>query len=137
MSDKMRKSFEEWALSEGYPITRGHYFDVYASAETRAAYLAWQAANAAALPPGFVAVPVDELQASLSHIESVLSRAYNSASPVCCGQPRGGECCGSPEPEWNEYDARIIDDLSNAHRTLSSMIAAVRRDAEITKERQS
>ena len=59
MSDKMRKSFEEWALSEGYPITRGHYFDVYASAETRAAYLAWQAAHAAALPPGFVAVPVE------------------------------------------------------------------------------
>lgn len=45
MSDKMRESFEEWALSEGYPITRGYYFDVYASAETRAAYLAWQAAQ--------------------------------------------------------------------------------------------
>ena len=59
MSDKMRKSFEEWALSEGYPITRGHYYDVYASAETRAAYLAWQAAHAAALPPGVVAVPVE------------------------------------------------------------------------------
>jgi len=45
MSDKMREEFEKWAVSEGMPITRGHYYDVYASAETRAAYLAWQAAR--------------------------------------------------------------------------------------------
>lgn len=45
MSDKMREAFEKWAVSEGMPITRGHYYDVYASAETRAAYLAWQAAQ--------------------------------------------------------------------------------------------
>lgn len=42
----MREAFEKWAVSEGMPITRGHYYDVYASAETRAAYLAWQAARA-------------------------------------------------------------------------------------------
>ena len=45
MTDKMREEFEKWAVSEGMPITRGHYYDVYASAETRAAYLAWQAAR--------------------------------------------------------------------------------------------
>mgnify|MGYP001767583709 CR=1 FL=1 len=45
MTDKMREEFETWAVSEGMPITRGHYYDVYASAETRAAYLAWQAAK--------------------------------------------------------------------------------------------
>jgi len=55
MSDRMRSEFEEWAVSEGMPITRGHYYDVYASAETRAAYLAWQAART--VPEGFVMVP--------------------------------------------------------------------------------
>ena len=58
MSD-MREEFEEWAVSEGMPITRGHYYDVYASAETRAAYLAWQAART--VPEGYVMVPVELL----------------------------------------------------------------------------
>ena len=44
-ANTMREAFEKWAVSEGMPITRGHYYDVYASAETRAAYLAWQAAQ--------------------------------------------------------------------------------------------
>ncbi len=43
--DKMREEFEKWAVSEGMRITRGYYYDVYESAETRAAYLAWQAAR--------------------------------------------------------------------------------------------
>ena len=42
---KMRESFEKWAVSKGMPITRGNYYDVYASAETRAAYLAWHSAQ--------------------------------------------------------------------------------------------
>ena len=45
MTDKMREEFEKWAVSEGMWITRSYYYDEYTSVETKAAYLAWQAAR--------------------------------------------------------------------------------------------
>lgn len=43
---------------------------------------------------------------------AVSQAAYYSAVPVCCGNAAGTECCGSPEPEWSEYDKMIMDTLS-------------------------
>lgn len=45
MTDKMCEEFEKWAVSEGMWITRSYYYDEYTSVETKAAYLAWQAAR--------------------------------------------------------------------------------------------
>ena len=56
---KMRESFEKWAVSKGMPITRGNYYDVYASAETRAAYLAWHSAQSVPVVGELVAWKVD------------------------------------------------------------------------------
>jgi hypothetical protein len=62
---------------------------------------------------------------ALDAVRNVLQRAYNSAAAVCCGRA-GTECCGSPEPEWSEYDQRIIDDLQPVEKYLSQALSAPR-----------
>lgn len=57
-SDKMREAFEKWAKSGSYNMKRTHD-GLYIYPDTASAWHAWQAAHAAALPPGFVAVPVE------------------------------------------------------------------------------
>ena len=53
MSDKMREAFENCSLHDGYA-------DDKRLEENRTWFTAgWQAAHGAALPPGFVAVPVE------------------------------------------------------------------------------
>ena len=74
---------------------------------------------------GFVRVPVETIEISLTAVRSVLERAYNSAEPRCCNR-LGYECCGSPEPEWSEYDQWIMSDLSPIERSLSSMLNAAK-----------
>jgi len=67
------------------------------------------------------AVP-DGAENALQAVRGVLERAYNSAGAVCCGRA-GSECCGCPEPEWSEYDQRIMNDLGPVEKWLSAMLA--------------
>lgn len=62
---------------------------------------------------------------ALDAVRNVLQRAYNSAEPVCCGRA-GTECCGSPEPEWSEYDQQIMNDLQPVEEYLSKALSAPR-----------
>lgn len=69
---------------------------------------------------------------ALDAVRNVLQRAYNSAEPVCCGRA-GTECCGSPEPEWSEYDQQIMNDLQPVEEYLSQALSAPRVHAAILK----
>jgi len=60
---------------------------------------------------------------ALLEIESIMHEAYNSAEPVCCGRP-GMECCGSPAPEWSDFDQRMMDRLAPHQRALNTALAA-------------
>ena len=86
MTDAMRSEFEEWAVSEGMPITRGHYYDVYASAETRAAYLAWQAART--VPEGMLDV-VREIVGLHSQTGTVLTVKIDELADMLSAAPEG------------------------------------------------
>lgn len=62
MSDKMRESFEQWVMSRALDLRMDKDAwgkDRYYHSHIDAMWTAWQAAHAAALPPGFVAVPVE------------------------------------------------------------------------------
>lgn len=69
---------------------------------------------------------VEAAEAALEEIESILSEAYNSAYPVCCGRA-GSECCGSPAPEWDEADQRLMDRLDPHQKSLRAALAAHRK----------
>lgn len=60
MSDKMRESFEKWGMSRALDLRMDKDAwgqDSYYNSHIDAMWESWQAAHAAALPPGFVAVP--------------------------------------------------------------------------------
>lgn len=62
MSDKMREAFEKWAITKSLDLRKDKdewQRDRYYHSHVDAMWFAWQAAHAAALPPGFVAVPVE------------------------------------------------------------------------------
>lgn len=71
MSDKMRESFEKW-------LDQGNHCGCNENM-----WKAWQAAHAAALPPGFVAVPTEQMQAAERemdrHFEEYWQRADHRA----------------------------------------------------------
>lgn len=69
---------------------------------------------------------VEAAEAALGEIEGIMQEAYNSAYPVCCGRP-GSECCGSPEPEWEEADQRMMDRLEPHQKALREALAAHRK----------
>ena|SRR5690554_2346044 len=71
----------------------------------------------------------DAAEAALGEIEDIMQEAYNSAYPVCCGRP-GSECCGSPEPEWEEADQRMMDRLDPHQKALREALAAHRKGGE-------
>jgi hypothetical protein len=68
------------------------------------------------------AVP-EGTEAALDAVRDIMQRAYNSAEPVCC-ERAGAECCGSPDPEWSEYDQHIMGKLSIAEKYLSALLSA-------------
>jgi hypothetical protein len=81
--------------------------------------------------PGQPAAPdvealVEAAEAALGEIEVIMQEAYNSAYPVCCGRP-GSECCGSPDPEWEEADQRMMDRLAPHQKALRDALAAHRK----------
>lgn len=61
--------------------------------------------------------------AALSEIQAVMQESYNNATPVCCGRP-GMECCGSPDPEWSEFDQRMMDRFAPIERELRAALSA-------------
>ena len=61
-------------------------------------------------------------EAILKSVEGEMSSAYNRAHAVCCG--RGiDECCGSPEPEWDEADQLVMNTLASIQNALSAALA--------------
>lgn len=62
--------------------------------------------------------PPEYVRESLRLVEEALDEAHNNAYLTCCGRGSGGECCGNPEPEWDEADQRIMDVLAPIHRNL-------------------
>lgn len=89
----MREEFEEWVRDRTYDLRRqltssqGHRNSQhYASAETQAAWEAWQAATlrAQAVPPGWQMVPIEptvEMRLALARFEDLESpdRAWRAA----------------------------------------------------------
>lgn len=73
---------------------------------------------------------VEAAEAALGEIEDIMQEAYNSAYPVCCGRA-GSECCGSPDPEWDEVDQRMMDRLAQHQKALSAALAAHRKGGEV------
>lgn len=59
---------------------------------------------------------------ALVEIRAIIGEAYNSAYPICCQRP-GRECCGNPEPEWQEFDKRMMDRLVPHEQALSSALS--------------
>ncbi len=64
----------------------------------------------------------EALESLLAYIEGEMNSAYNRARAVCCGRP-GMECCGSPEPEWDEADQLVMDTLAPVQRALRAALA--------------
>lgn len=61
-------------------------------------------------------------EAILKSVEGEMSSAYNRAHAVCCG--RGiDECCGSPEPEWDEADQLVMNTLASIQNALRAALA--------------
>ena len=61
-------------------------------------------------------------EAILKSVEGEMSSAYNRAHAVCCG--RGiDECCGSPEPEWDEADQLVMNTLAPIQNALRAALA--------------
>lgn len=81
-------------------------------------------------PAPDVAGLVEAAEAALGEIEDIMQEAYNSAYPVCCGRP-GSECCGSPEPEWEETDQRMMDRLAPHQKALREALAAHRKGGDV------
>ena len=65
----------------------------------------------------------------LEVIRDVMQLAYNRATPVCCGR-QGYECCGSPIPEWGEFEQEIMDRLAPVERGLSKFVALKMRGSD-------
>ena len=80
-------------------------------------------------PAPDVAGLVEAAEAALGEIEGIMQEAYNSAYPVCCGRP-GSECCGSPDPEWDEADQRMMNRLAPHYKALRDALAAYRNGGE-------
>lgn len=93
---KMREAFEKWAVSEGMPITRGHYYDDYADGDAEIAWRAWQAART---------VP-DEAVSILADVIRELENGF-----VRC------ETCGDQE---DTATLDCIDELRRVHYMLSA-----------------
>lgn len=72
---------------------------------------------------------VEAAEAALEEIENIMHEAYNSAYPVCCGRV-GSECCGSPEPEWDEADQRMTGRLAPHQKALRIALAAHRKQED-------
>lgn len=85
------------------------------------------APSAPATVQGVNAQLLEAATESLAEIQAVMQEAYNSATPVCCGRAQN-ECCGSPDPEWNEYDHRTMDRFAPIERALRAAIAAARQE---------
>lgn len=65
-------------------------------------------------------------------IENALNKAYHSAVAVCCGRP-GEECCGSPEPDWDDSSKAIMETLGPIHKRLCAALAAAGDDTTTTE----
>ena len=108
------------------PIGETYAFDC--SCEERA--VQFELVPASPLPTPDVAALVDAASMALSAIGEVLNEAYHGAGVVCCGRHSGGECCGSPEPEWSETDQAAMDRFGPIHRALETALAAYRNRGE-------
>lgn len=64
----------------------------------------------------------DAVEAILKSVEGEMNSAYNRARAVCCGRP-GLECCGLPEPEWDEADHLVMNTLDPVQRALRAALA--------------
>lgn len=64
------------------------------------------------------------VESVLSEIASALSKAYDSAEAVCCGRG-GAECCGCPDPHWDDTNKAIMDTLGPIHERLTAALRPV------------
>jgi hypothetical protein len=78
---------------------------------------------------GKVLVPVDDLADILDVVRDALHRAYNNATPVCCGR-LGQECCGNPDPEWSAEDSAIMESLGPIEKSITALLAAAKEKGE-------
>ena len=93
MSDKMRESFEQWAMSSAIDLRMDKDAwgqDRYYHSHIDAMWLAWQAAHAAALPPGFVAAGYMREVDDISWIGCPDCEAVHGKRLVACGPADDG-----------------------------------------------
>jgi len=95
----------------------------YAADGTPVRELAVRLKDLRALFDGKVLVPVDDLADILDVVRDALHRAYNNATPVCCGRGRS-ECCGNPDPEWSAEDIATMELLGPVEKRIASLLAA-------------
>lgn len=58
-------AFKQWAKLQGHPVVIDTYDGNYVFVDARHLWAAWQAATAAAVPPGYVVVPVEPTEERL------------------------------------------------------------------------
>jgi hypothetical protein len=70
----------------------------------------------------------DQLKAVLDQCHEAMCEvsqaAYYNAVPVCCMGAAGTECCGSPEPDWSEYNEMIMDTLRGPINAAANQLFA-------------
>jgi hypothetical protein len=86
-------------------------------------------ADLRALFEGKVLVPVEDAAIILDLVRDALHRAYQSATPVCCGRGRS-ECCGNPDPEWSAEDSATMELLGPVEKRIASLLAASQENTD-------
>jgi hypothetical protein len=85
---------------------------------------------------GSVEQAVTELKQERDQLKAVMAQCheamcavsqaayYNAVTVCCCRNVAGIECCGSPEPDWSEYDEFIMDTLSGPINAAANQLFA-------------
>lgn len=80
--DKQREEFEKWVVFNGMGLYIYTNLSKYADSDTEAAWQAWQAAKAKAIPEGFVLVPKEQtpkmIDATWNFDEEIQDMSHNS-----------------------------------------------------------
>lgn len=114
-TDKMRESFEKWASDDGrWPQAIERNGDEYKFMRTAVDWRVWQAAHAAALPPGFVAVPVEDAKNA---------ERYRFLSVRLCAS-EAMEACGRRPDDDEDYTRCIGGEIDAAMQRVAMLSAA-------------
>ena len=76
--DKQREEFEKWVVFNGMGLYIYTNLSKYADSDTEAAWQAWQAAKAKAIPEGFVLVPKEPTQELLNKMQDFFVGAFEN-----------------------------------------------------------